>query len=197
MATIRSWRWLAAICREELSGAVGPARLSALLGALLPDASLHRLRTAALRRCGWHIGHGSLLASVPRLSGTGPILERLTVGSGVYVNVGCRWDLDERIVIGDRVSLGHEVLLVTSTHRLGDHRRRAAELDPAPIRIGAGSWIGARATILPGVTIGAGAVVAAGSVVRRDVPPDSVFAPAPGGVIRRLDDRVTGSEGDG
>jgi acetyltransferase-like isoleucine patch superfamily enzyme len=36
-------------------------------------------------------------------------------------------------------------------------------------RIGAGSYIGPRAIIMPGVSVGAGAIVAAGSVVTRDV----------------------------
>lgn len=40
-----------------------------------------------------------------------------------------------------------------------------------PISIGEGCFIGARATILKGVTIGSGSVVAAGAVVTRDVPP--------------------------
>ena len=39
-----------------------------------------------------------------------------------------------------------------------------------PISIGEGCFIGARATILKGVTIGSGSVVAAGAVVTRDVP---------------------------
>ena len=45
-------------------------------------------------------------------------------------------------------------------------------------------WIGAAATILPGVTIGAGAVVAAGAVVTRDVAPATLVAGVPARVIR-------------
>jgi len=44
-------------------------------------------------------------------------------------------------------------------------------------------WIGARATILPGVTIGRGAVVAAGALVSRDVPPYAVVGGVPAKVI--------------
>jgi maltose O-acetyltransferase len=56
----------------------------------------------------------------------------------------------------------------------------------APITIGDGAWLGARSTILPGVTIGAGAVVAAGSVVIGDVAPDVVVAGVPAVVRRQL-----------
>jgi maltose O-acetyltransferase len=171
----------------EVAGVATRARLSALVGLVLPDGSAHRLRTAALRACGWKIGSGSILASVPRLSGQGPLVDRLSIGEGVYVNVGGHWDLNERIEIGDRVSIGHEVLLLTSSHQLGDHHRRAAALDHRPITIGHGVWIGARSVVLPGVCVGDGAVVGAGTVVRHDVPPSCLYAGEPGRVIRVLD----------
>ena len=47
-------------------------------------------------------------------------------------------------------------------------------------------WIGAAATLLPGVTIGADSVVAAGAVVTRDVPPAKLVAGAPARVVREL-----------
>ena len=49
------------------------------------------------------------------------------------------------------------------------------------------AWLGARATILPGVTIGRGAVIAAGSVVTESAPPFSVVAGTPARVVRRLE----------
>jgi acetyltransferase-like isoleucine patch superfamily enzyme len=56
-----------------------------------------------------------------------------------------------------------------------------------PIKIGEGVWIGARATILPGVTIGAGSVVAAGSLVTKDMPANVLIAGVPAKVIRELE----------
>jgi acetyltransferase-like isoleucine patch superfamily enzyme len=47
-------------------------------------------------------------------------------------------------------------------------------------------WIGAAATVLPGVTIGADSVVAAGAVVTRDVPPATLVAGAPARVVREI-----------
>ena len=46
-------------------------------------------------------------------------------------------------------------------------------------------WVGAKATILKGVTIGKGAVVAIGAVVTRDVPPFTVVAGVPAHEIKR------------
>lgn len=73
------------------------------------------------------------------------------------------------ITIGDDVLLGHNVVLATLNHDPVVARR--ASMFPAPIVIGDKVWIGANATVLPGVTIGKGAIVAAGAVVHRDVPP--------------------------
>ena len=56
-----------------------------------------------------------------------------------------------------------------------------------PIAVERGSWIGARSTILAGVTIGEGAVVAAGSVVTRSVAANSLVAGVPAVVVRQLD----------
>ena len=44
----------------------------------------------------------------------------------------------------------------------------------APIVIEDDVWIGAAATITPGVTIGRGSVVGAGAVIAKDVPPLSI-----------------------
>jgi serine acetyltransferase len=55
----------------------------------------------------------------------------------------------------------------------------------APVSIGAGSWLGTGAVVLPGATIGRNVVVAAGSVVRGNVPDHCVVGGVPARVIRR------------
>jgi len=54
----------------------------------------------------------------------------------------------------------------------------------ADINIGNDVWIGARSTILDGVTIGDGAMIAAGAVVSKDVPPYSIVGGVPAKIIR-------------
>lgn len=50
--------------------------------------------------------------------------------------------------------------------------------------IGNDVWIGAKATIMDGVTIGDGAIVAAGSVVTKNVPPYAVVGGCPAKIIK-------------
>jgi acetyltransferase-like isoleucine patch superfamily enzyme len=56
-----------------------------------------------------------------------------------------------------------------------------------PIHICEGAWVGAGATVLPGVTIGKYAIVGAASVVTKDVPDYAVVAGNPARIIRYLD----------
>ena len=57
----------------------------------------------------------------------------------------------------------------------------------APVRIGAGCWLGHGSIILPGTTIGRHVVVAAGSVVRGEIPEYCVVAGAPARIVRRYE----------
>lgn len=56
-----------------------------------------------------------------------------------------------------------------------------------PILICKGAWVGAGATILPGIRIGKHAVVGAASVVTKDVPDYAVAVGNPARVIKMLD----------
>jgi acetyltransferase-like isoleucine patch superfamily enzyme len=87
------------------------------------------------------------------------------------------------ITIGDRTMISPKVTLITEGHPI-DPAERYAFITVAPIVIEADVWIGAAATVLPGVTIGHGSVIGAGAVVAKDVPPLTVVTGA-GQVERR------------
>jgi acetyltransferase-like isoleucine patch superfamily enzyme len=94
-------------------------------------------------------------------------------GDRVFINQGCfLLDLGG-VTIGDRVLIGPRVTLSTGGHPVELHERYDF-LTHAPIVIEHDVWIGAAATVTPGVTIGHGSVIGAGAVVARDVPPLSV-----------------------
>lgn len=159
--------------------------LNLLLGPL-PLFVGSRMRATGLRRAGFHIGRGTVMWGMPVLTGGTGLEQRLRVGEECWFNAGCRLDLSDVITIGERASLGHEVLIMTSSHEIGDRPRRAGPLYTRPVSIGAGAWLGARCMILPGVSVGEGAIVAAGAVVNRDVPPHTLVGGVPARILKEL-----------
>ena len=107
---------------------------------------------------------------------------RLRIGDRCFVNVGTVLLCVREIVIGDDVAFATEVHVMDSNSH-GVEGRPHVE---APVRIGDGTWLGARAMVLPGVTIGKRVLVAAGAVVTRDVPDDVLVAGNPARVVRSL-----------
>lgn len=91
----------------------------------------------------------------------------------MFINQGCFFLDLGGITIGDRVLIGPRVTLSTTGHPV-ELDERYDFITYAPILIEDDVWIGAAATITPGVTIGRGSVVGAGAVVARDVPPLSL-----------------------
>lgn len=108
--------------------------------------------------------------------------KNIVFGERVFVNSGCRFQDQGGIRIGDGALIGHNVVLATLNHDLDPQER--GTVVPAPIVIGNQVWIGANATVLPGITIGDGAVIAAGAVVTRDVAPNTVVGGVPAKHIR-------------
>jgi acetyltransferase-like isoleucine patch superfamily enzyme len=98
-------------------------------------------------------------------------------GEQVFVNQGCSFSDRGGISIGDRALIGPMVTLTTTGHPV-ELAERYDGITLAPIVIEADVWIGAAATICPGVTIGHGSVVGAGTVVAKDVPPLAVVTGA-------------------
>ena len=111
---------------------------------------------------------------------------RISIGQKTFINNGCFLDTSGQITIGDWCGLGMEVMLITSHHDIGPPEWRIGPGEPRPITIGDGTWIAARATILPGVTIGPGCVIAAGALVTVDCEPNSLYMGVPAKLVRRL-----------
>ena len=161
--------------------------LANLLAMPLPQLAFPRLRAAVYRLAGISIGSGSLVAGLLQLIGHEAIEGRLKIARSCWINTPLFADLTGDITIGDGVTLGHHLVLITATHREGSADRRAGTPVSAPIVVGDGAWIGARVTILPGVTVGAGAIVGAGSLVTRDVPEGTLVFGSPARVVRQID----------
>lgn len=59
--------------------------------------------------------------------------------------------------------------------------------------VGDGTWIGASATILDGISIGRGCVIGAGSLVTKDIPDYGIAVGTPAKVIRFRDQATANS----
>lgn len=108
----------------------------------------------------------------------------INIGKHVFINHGCSFLDMGGITLEDQVLIGPKVNLVTENHPLDPVNRRALVCKPIIIRRNA--WIGAAATVLPGVTIGENAVVAAGAVVTTNVPANVVVAGVPAKIVKYI-----------
>lgn len=106
---------------------------------------------------------------------------KLSVGADSWIGEGAYLLNLEPITLGSDVCISQQVMLCTGSHHADSP---TFEFDNAPIVVGDGAWVAARATVLRGVTIGADAVVGAAALVFRDVPAGAVVL-APTGTLRR------------
>ncbi|HUH33612.1 MAG TPA: sugar O-acetyltransferase [Daejeonella sp.] len=111
--------------------------------------------------------------------------KHIKIGQNVFINHACSFLDMGGITIEDDVQIGPRVNLVTENHPVDPSKRK--DLDLKSILIKKNAWIGAGATILPGVTIGENAIVAAGAVVNKDVPANAIVGGVPAKVIRSID----------
>lgn len=108
--------------------------------------------------------------------------KNITLGKGVFINHACSMLDLGGIDIHDEVMIGPRVNITSENHPVSPAERKT--LVPGRVTIKKNAWIGAGATILPGVTIGKHAVVAAGAVVTQDVPDNTVVGGVPAKVLK-------------
>lgn len=117
--------------------------------------------------------------------------ENIIVGSNVSLQPMCYLECGDAkggITIEDDVSIAHGATVMATTHTFDDKdvNIRDQEVIGEPVRIEKNVWIGAKATILSGVTVGQGCVIGAGAVVTKSTEPDGVYVGVP---ARRQKDR--------
>ena len=78
--------------------------------------------------------------------------------------------------MGSHSIISQQAYICCATH---DYNHPAFPLISFPSRLGAYSWVCARAVVMPGVNLGDGAVLGLASVATRDLEPWSVYAGAP------------------
>jgi acetyltransferase-like isoleucine patch superfamily enzyme len=172
--TLETLRWLIAVRRQRIHSArqlrnINAGARARVLGEPVFDASdlvigddfsiwsTHRQTLV----CGWG---------------------KIRIGDRVFLNSGSIIFSTVAVTIEDDVALANEAYVMDSDSHGVEGRPPREE----PVIIGRGSWIGARAIVLPGVTIGSRCIVAAGAVVSRDVPDETLVAGNPAKEVRKL-----------
>jgi acetyltransferase-like isoleucine patch superfamily enzyme len=107
------------------------------------------------------------------------------IGKNIFINFDCVFLDLGGITIEDNVLIAPKVSLLSEGHPVSPNERQS--LVPGHIHIKKNAWIGAGATILPGVTIGENAIVAAGAVVSKDVPANTVAGGVPAKTIKTIE----------
>ena len=141
----------------------------------------NKVKCALLRSLGHQIGTGTTIISPIYIAGT------VHIGNDCWINREFTVEGNGLVVIGDRCDIAPQVSFLTGGHKIGTPQRRAGEGETYTIRVGSGSWVGSRATILGTTTIGESSVVAACACVREDVPSDTLVGGVPARVIRKLE----------
>ena len=114
----------------------------------------------------------------------------MRLGARAHVGIGAVIVAREAITVGEDALIAEHVTIRDQDHAFGGGGpTNASGYRTAPIVIGRNVWIGAKATVLRGVSIGDGAVVAAGAVVTRDVPEGTTVAGVPARPITRREAR--------
>lgn len=131
-------------------------KLFKFLAKNLPCSSL---RLFLYRNCGYQIGDQAYIA------------EGLTIAE--------KLEDRDNIVIGDRVAIGPNVILLSSSDPNNSKIYPYVKIQRGKVTIDDDAWIGAGSIIMPDIHIGQGAVVGAGSVVTKDVENYSIVAGVP------------------
>lgn len=114
------------------------------------------------------------------------------IGKNVVVMPGCLMMSAGGITIDDGAMIAANVQLISNNHDLYERQVITCK----PVHIGKNAWVGAGATILPGVIVGDNAVVGAGSVVTKDVTPWTIVAGNPAKLIKTIQPQTHCAEKD-
>jgi maltose O-acetyltransferase len=128
-----------------------------------------------------------------RLKSTGSNIQlhrNITIHNPEKVEIGDDVSMGDRLTIlafggvkiGSRVMLSHDVSIITTTHNHTSHVM-VNEILYNSVEIGNDVWIGAKATIMPGVRIGDGVVIGAASVVTHSIPNNAIAFGVPAKIM--------------
>jgi len=161
------------------TGAFAPTQFAALGVGVVFEAGVLVFHPENIRIAdNVYVGHAAILKGYHN--------QLMDIASDCWLGQMCFLHAAGGLVIEESVGIGPRVTILTSQHQDPGSLLPMMEgpLEFGPVRIGAGSDLGANSTVLPGVTVGQGVIVAAGAVVAKDVPDHAVVAGVPAKILR-------------
>jgi len=114
--------------------------------------------------------------------------KKLTIGRHVSIQHNCLLSCEGGLEIGNYVSIAHGTSIMTTEHSFDDPDMpiKFQPIVPLSVTIGNNVWIGAKATILAGVSIADGTIIAAGAVVVKSIKdPNTIVGGVPAKFIKK------------
>ena len=105
----------------------------------------------------------------------------LSVGDHVWIGEDVWIDNLTETIIGNHVCLSQGAMLLTGNHNF---KKEAFDLIVGGITLEDGVWIGAKATVCPGITCRSHSVLAVGSVATKDLEAYSIYQGNPAVKVR-------------
>ncbi len=111
---------------------------------------------------------------------------KLSLGTNVTIQPMSYIEASGGVTIGSDTSIAHGVTIMSESHVTSDRETpfKCQGMIYKPVTIGEDVWIGAKATILAGVSIGNKAVIGANSVVTKNVPDYAIVVGSPAKIIK-------------
>lgn len=144
-----------------------------------------KIKTVIFKLCEYQLFKGVILYDVPTLIHH----ENIYFGSNTRINSSVLINAQEKVIIGNNVTLSHGATLLTTGYDVENWKENKLNKEHVSkeINISNHVWIGANVTVLSGVSIAEGVVVAAGSVVTKDLDSaDTLYAGVPAKKIKEL-----------
>ena len=134
-----------------------------------------------LNSIGFEIGENTKIVGPIECSG------KVIIGSNCWIGKNFKVNGNGTVTIGDNCDIAPEVTFQTGGHLIGNADRRAGDGLIFSQKVGDGTWIGGRTTILNNTSIGKSCVIAGCTCVIKDVPDNALVGGVPAKLIRMLD----------
>lgn len=136
-----------------------------------------KIKIALLRAFGAKIGNGLVIKN-------NVIIKypwKLTIGNSCWLGENCWIDNLDKVIIGSDVCISQGAMLLTGNH---DYSNANMPYRNASIIIEDGVWIGAQATVCPGVTAHQNSILTVGSIATKDMKSNGIYQGNPAIKVR-------------